>query len=331
MKTSILRFVFGFFICVLFIGELSADAYQLTGKGWPGRTTNFYIDIRGANGLWNTAFGNAMHYWNAYTVFTFGVYREYEDPCDSPNSKNGAGFNDDACGDSWGDADLAYAAYWYSGSAFIEADIVFNSTKSWNVYSTSWRSWPWTGICDFQRVAVHELGHVVGLDHENSGVSTIMTSYIGDIIAPQQDDINGVAKIYEKTYTKPTPTTTITTVTTTSGGSGGGCFIATAAFGAPMEHHVQILKDFRDRHLLDYKLGQKFVNLYYRVSPQIAETISKSDILRLMTRWFLMPIVGAAYLSINFGIMATLLIIASLILLMISFVFVVRKRKMNSS
>ena len=116
-------------------------------------------------------------------------------------------------------------------------------------------------------------------------------------------------------------------VTTSSGdtGGGGGCFIATAAFGSPMDRHVQVLRDFRDRYLLDYKLGQKFVNLYYQASPPIAETISKSETLRLLTRWFLMPIVGAAYLTINFGIMTTLLVITFVILLLISFVWVLRK------
>ena len=99
-------------------------------------------------------------------------------------------------------------------------------------------------------------------------------------------------------------------------GGGGGCFIATAAFGSPMEHHVQILRDFRDRYLLDSKLGQKFVNLYYQTSPQIAESISKSNTLRLLTRCFLMPIVGVAYLTINLGIMTTLLIITFVILLL---------------
>ncbi len=110
------------------------------------------------------------------------------------------------------------------------------------------------------------------------------------------------------------------------GGGGGGCFIATAAFGSPMEYHVQILRDFRDYYLLDNKPGQKIVNLYYHISPHIAETISKSETLRLLTRWFLMPVIGAAYLTVSFGIMTTLLIIIFAILLLISFVWVLRKR-----
>ena len=40
------------------------------------------------------------------------------------------------------------------------------------------------------------------------------------------------------------------------GGSGGGCFIATAAYGSMMAPHVRILRDFRDRILLQNSIGK---------------------------------------------------------------------------
>ena len=105
---------------------------------------------------------------------------------------------------------------------------------------------------------------------------------------------------------------------------GSGCFIATAAFGSPMERHVQILRDFRDRYLLKFKLGQEFVKLYYRISPPIADTISKNEVLRMITRWCLMPVIGVAYLIVMFGIIPTLLIISSLMLFL--FIWLPRKK-----
>ncbi len=50
-------------------------------------------------------------------------------------------------------------------------------------------------------------------------------------------------------------------------GGGGGCFIATAAFGSYQEHHVWILRQFRDRYLLTSIPGRAFVRFYYSHSP----------------------------------------------------------------
>jgi hypothetical protein len=107
------------------------------------------------------------------------------------------------CGDAWGDTTLAICHTWYRGSEIFQTDIVFNSNKSWNVYSTPWKAAPWSGVGDFQRVAVHELGHALGLGHEDGGVAAIMRSYVGDVTIPQQDDINGVAALYGAACANP--------------------------------------------------------------------------------------------------------------------------------
>jgi hypothetical protein len=102
-----------------------------------------------------------------------------------------------------------------------------------------------------------------------------------------------------------------------SSDGGGGCFIATAAYGSYLDPHVQVLRDFRDRYLLNYKLGQKLVKLYYQKSPPIAETIAANEVLRLMTRWCLMPVIGIAYLTVSFGIITTLIIITIGVLMLV--------------
>ena len=88
-----------------------------------------------------------------------------------------------------------------------------------------------------------------------------------------------------------------------SGGSGGGggCFIATAAFGSKFEKHVQLLRRFRDLYLLPHSLGRAFVNAYYRYSPPMADAIAKHDMLRMMVRWSLAPLILVSWMLLHLG------------------------------
>ncbi|MBM2839385.1 MAG: lipoprotein, partial [Deltaproteobacteria bacterium] len=95
---------------------------------------------------------------------------------------------------------------------------------------------------------------------------------------------------------------------TSSGGGGGGCFIATAAYGSYEAPYVKILREFRDKYLIancklqiaKFKIeipniiGQAFVNLYYGVSPPIADFIRESEVLKFLVRIVLLPLIGMA-------------------------------------
>jgi Tfp pilus assembly protein PilF len=93
-----------------------------------------------------------------------------------------------------------------------------------------------------------------------------------------------------------------------AGGSSAACFIATAAYGSPLEEHVATLREFRDRHLLTNAPGRWFVAQYYELSPPVADYIRERENLRAMVRGVLTPVVFA----VNSPWLTLLLVLATL-------------------
>ncbi|KXA93221.1 hypothetical protein AKJ66_02520 [candidate division MSBL1 archaeon SCGC-AAA259E22] len=62
------------------------------------------------------------------------------------------------------------------------------------------------------------------------------------------------------------------------------CFIATASLGSPSHPQLDYLREFRDDKLLTSSIGRAVVHIYYRLSPTIANIISRSSSLRKMGR-----------------------------------------------
>jgi hypothetical protein len=87
-------------------------------------------------------------------------------------------------------------------------------------------------------------------------------------------------------------------ITANFGKSGLQCFIATAAYGTSMAEEIEILRQFRDKYLLTNPLGQALVDLYYSISPPIADLITEHPSLKPIVRAGLLPAVAVSVAAV---------------------------------
>jgi hypothetical protein len=93
------------------------------------------------------------------------------------------------------------------------------------------------------------------------------------------------------TFTMPAQNVVVT-ATFQIASTTSGCFIGTAAYGSATAEQLDVLREFRDGVLLESAAGSQFVDLYYRLSPPIADFISGNRFLRTVVREILVdPVV----------------------------------------
>jgi len=194
------------FLALLFAN--SSNGYEVSGNLWENGQAVFHFGIDGdspTGGSWSAAFNRSMGAWTTATAFEFLAIDDFVDPC----TDRGAGlfgdnivgidFTATVCGTEFNANVLAVTlsagtclnAQCTGGFHITDADIVFNNTVNWDVYSGP----RLFGIVDFERVALHELGHALGLSHETTN-SAIMQGLVSDTDSLLLDDINGANSIY---------------------------------------------------------------------------------------------------------------------------------------
>lgn len=168
---------------------LAADA----GVSWSSNSVLFYIgNLNGADDLWKDAFEEGTYRWNDVpTQFRFNSVRSIGGGYCTGYGDNNVQFSATNCGDDWGANTLGITSYWSIGTQLTKADITFNNLKDWNVYDGPTQFY----ANDFRRVAIHEMGHAVGLAHPvESGL--LMSATVNNTYLPALDDINSLLNKY---------------------------------------------------------------------------------------------------------------------------------------
>jgi hypothetical protein len=183
----------------------SAQAYSLLGKNWTkNRTVRMHLSFTGPSfalsdgfASWDESAADALNVWNTHLAhMQFAAVHDSLLPPASNDYDNSALFSTSVFGDTWGSGVLAVTLISSRSGIMTEADVLFNSADwDWDSYNGNLRS----GTMDFHRVALHEFGHVVGLDHPDQhgqNVAAIMNSRISGLYLLQPDDIAGGQSLY---------------------------------------------------------------------------------------------------------------------------------------
>ncbi|MFT5571436.1 MAG: hypothetical protein ACI9FR_000350 [Cryomorphaceae bacterium] len=190
----------------------TSSAYDASSVIWPeGKATfkvNFYGSDSGTDpgGIFKQAFVEALETWTNTSTFEFGTpLTGSVNPCDPSETGNGVHFADTSCGTGFDASTVAIQISLFSNGFRTRTGITFNSAKSWAVYDDASGQGEKFGKVDFSRVAMHELGHSIGLDHPCDGGNpshcvseAIMEAFTSELLVPQADDLAGVASMYDK-------------------------------------------------------------------------------------------------------------------------------------
>jgi hypothetical protein len=193
---------------VMIVSAERARGFVTLGSKWANGNITMHLTLGPGSGTmpdgttsYNAAVTNAMSTWNGHIDFAkFAAVPDSTRPNGDGDLVNHVFFDDDFYGEQFGELTLAITTRWtLNESQRVEADVVFNNLFQWSSYRGNLRSANGRDLWDITRVATHELGHALGLDHPDErgqSVNALMNSILGNLDSLTADDIAGARSLY---------------------------------------------------------------------------------------------------------------------------------------